>query len=274
MEERAPSGRLDFQRVGDRTVVRSALPMGPMRLLTPRNHGHAAWAFTSSLGGGFVDGDDVRLDLQVGPGAAAFVSTQGPTRVYRSPRGCTNETRAEVAGGALLALVPDPTACFAGARFESRCEVDLASGASLVLFDALSAGRGHRNERWGFRRYSSGLRLAMEGAVVLDETVLLDPGHGAVAQRLGRFDLLATLLIAGSPLAAAREEISRRIEAVPVAVRLDLVESKSRLGPDALLVRIAAVSIEKGLARMRSHLRFLPDLLGDDPFSRRGMPCT
>ena len=59
-----------------------------------------------------------------------------------------------------------------------------------------------------------------------------------------------------------------------MAVRLDLVESKSRLAPDALLVRIAAVSIEKGLARMRSHLRFLPDLLGDDPFSRRGMPCT
>src|SRR5205814_159552 len=82
--------------------------------------------------------------------------------------------------------------------------VDLASGASLVLFDALSAGRSHRNERWGFRRYSSGLRLAMEGAVVLDETVLLDPEHGAVAERLGRFDLLATLLIAGSPLAAAR----------------------------------------------------------------------
>jgi urease accessory protein len=282
IEERAPGGalfqppaaRLDFERVGSRTVVQSALPMGPLRLLTPNNHGHAAWAYTSSLGGGFVDGDEVRLDLCVARGAAAFVSTQGPTRVYRSPHGCTSETRAKVAAGALLALVPDPTACFAGARFESRCEVDLGAGASLVLFDALSAGRSHRNERWAFRRYSSGLRLAMEGRVVLDETVLLDPEHGPLADRLGRFDLLATLLIAGSPLAAAREDISRHVEAAEVRVRSDLVESKSLLGPESMLVRIAAVSIEKGLARMRSHLRFLPALLGDDPFSRRGMPCT
>jgi urease accessory protein len=248
--------------------------MGPLRLLTPKNHGHAAWAYTSSLGGGFVDGDEVRLDLRVARDAAAFVSTQGPTRVYRSPRGCTSETRAEVAGGAFLALVPDPTACFAGARFRSRCEVDLASGASLVLLDALSAGRSHRNERWAFRTYSSGLRLAMEGGVVLDETMLLEPEHGPLAERLGRFDLLATLLLAGSLLTEAREEVSRRIESTPVGVRTRLVESKSRLGPDATLVRIAAVSVEEGLARIRSHLRFLPGLLGDDPFSRRGMPCT
>ena len=269
-----PAARLEFERVGERTVVRSALPMGPLRLLTPKNHGQAAWAFTSSLGGGFVDGDAVQLDLRVARDAAAFVSTQGPTRVYRSPRGCKSETRAEVRSGGLLALVPDPTACFAGARFRSRCEVDLAPGASLVLFDALSAGRSHRNERWAFLSYSSGLRLAMEGAVILDETVLLAPEHGGLLERLGRFDLLATLIIAGLPLTAAREEVSQRIEATPIGVRSDFVESKSRLGPQAVLVRMAAVSVEKGLARMRSHLRFLPDLLGDDPFSRRGTPCT
>src|SRR5436853_599048 len=100
--------------------------MGPLRLLTPQNHGHAAWAYTSSLGGGFVDGDEVRLDVRVRPGAAALLATQGATRVYRSPRGCSSETRAEVEGGWLLALIPDPTVCFAGARFRSRCEVDLA----------------------------------------------------------------------------------------------------------------------------------------------------
>jgi urease accessory protein len=107
--------------------------MGPLRLLTPRNHGHAAWAYLSSLGGGFVDGDSVRLDLRVDRGAAAFVSTQGATRVYRSPHGCASETTAEVAKDALLALVPDPTVCFAGARFRSRCFFDIARGGSRVF---------------------------------------------------------------------------------------------------------------------------------------------
>jgi urease accessory protein len=269
-----PPARLVFERVGARTVVSSARPMGPLRLLTPRNHGHAAWVYTSSLGGGFVDGDSVRLEVGVGRGAAAFVSSQGATRVYRSVHGCASETSAQVAAGALLALVPDPTTCFAGARFRSRCAVDLAPGAALVLVDTLCAGRISRGERWAFESYASSLRVAQGGAVVLDETVLLDPAHGAVAERLGRFDLFATLLVAGTPLVDQRDAISRRIEEAPVGVRSRIVESRSRLGRDALLVRIAAVSVEEGISRIRSHLRFLPALLGDDPFSRRGMPCT
>jgi urease accessory protein len=248
--------------------------MGPLRLLTPRNHGHAAWAYLSSLGGGFVDGDSVRLDLRVDRGAAAFVSTQGATRVYRSPRGCASETTAEVATDALLALVPDPTVCFAGARFRSRSFFDLARGGSLVLLDALCAGRISRGERWAFRSYGSRLRLTIEGALVLDETLLLDPGHGPLTERLGRFDLFATLILAGTPLAPARQALSRRIEEAPLGVRSSLVESRSRLGSDALLVRMAATSVEEGLDRLHKHLQFLPGLLGDDPFSRRGMPCT
>ncbi|HYO54785.1 hypothetical protein [Archangium sp.] len=39
---RAGDARLAFERVGNRTVVRTALAHSPLRLLTPRNHGHAA----------------------------------------------------------------------------------------------------------------------------------------------------------------------------------------------------------------------------------------
>src|SRR3982750_4700096 len=93
--QRVAQGRLAFERAGARTVVRTAYAESPLRLLTPRNHGRAAWAYTSTLGGGFVDGDRVRLRIAVGAGAQAFVSSQGATRIYRSPRGCESELRAE-----------------------------------------------------------------------------------------------------------------------------------------------------------------------------------
>src|SRR2546428_9935374 len=96
---RVAQGRLSFERAGAGTVLRDAYAESPLRLLTPRNHGRAAWAFTSTLGGGFVDGDRVRLRISVAEGARAFVSTQGPTHIYRSPRGCESETLAEVAAG-------------------------------------------------------------------------------------------------------------------------------------------------------------------------------
>src|SRR5437016_6300022 len=128
---RIAQGRLWFERAGAATVLRDAYAESPLRLLTPRNHGSAAWAYTSTLGGGFVDGDRVRLRISVAEGARAFVSTQGPTRIYRSPRGCESETAIEVAPGGVLVLTPDPTACFAGARFRQRIDVALADGASV-----------------------------------------------------------------------------------------------------------------------------------------------
>ena len=259
------AGRLGVERVGRESVVCSAFAASPLRLLTPRNHGHAAWAYTSSLGGGFVDGDRVRLEVRVGAGASALVGTQGATRIYRSSRGCRSEVSAEVGPGALLALLPDPTVCFARARHEQETEVQLAPGGSLVLFEAIGAGRS--GERWAFARYASRLRVSSATGTIIDEALLLDPAHGALPERFGRFDALATLLLAGPGL--PHESIARSLSEEPLRRQAAFIQSASRLGTDALVVRIAATQVEDAVAVARAHLRFLPALLGDDPFSRR-----
>ena len=49
--------RLAFERAGHtgRTAISTAFATSPLRILMPRNHGHAAWVFLASLGGGLVD---------------------------------------------------------------------------------------------------------------------------------------------------------------------------------------------------------------------------
>ena len=93
--ERGSEARLSFCRVGTSTVIDSAFATSPLRLLTPRNHGGGAWAYTSTLGGGLVDGDAIRLHVKVGPGAAAALFSQGENRVYRSPGGCRSDLIAD-----------------------------------------------------------------------------------------------------------------------------------------------------------------------------------
>ncbi|NBD09826.1 urease accessory protein UreD [Corallococcus silvisoli] len=267
--ERAGFARLAFERFGPRTVIRTALAHSPLRLLTPRNHGHAAWAYTSSFGGGLVDGDHLRLEVDVADGATALVATQGANRVYRSPKGCQSELRARVGPEALLAWVPDPTVCFADARYSQTFDVTLARGACLVLADVVSAGRSARGERWAFQRYASRLRVEREGRALVDERWVLDPAHGALTERLGRFDALASVLLVGPALCSAREALAARVAALPVKPRDREVVSASPLGEDGLLLRVAAVSLETLLATTRDWLSFLPGLLGDDPWARR-----
>ena len=251
-------GHLAFRLAGTRTAVETAYAESPLRFLTPRNHGTAAWAYTSTLGGGLVGGDRLALDITVGPGAAAFVSSQGPTRVFRSARGATSETVARVAEGGALVLCPDPTACFAGARYTQLTEVTLGPGASLALWEVLSAGR----ERWGFTRCRSTLRVLP----FLDETWLLDPEHGPLEERMGGFGAIGTLLLVGPLLAGVAADVRGRVDAASPPPGAALVESASPLRDGALVLRVAAHSVQALLGRLRSHLATLPSLLGDDPW--------
>jgi urease accessory protein len=267
--EGGSEARLSFRRVGASTVMDSAFATSPLRVLTPRNHGRGAWAYTSTLGGGLVDGDAIRLRVQVGPGAAAALLSQGENRVYRSPNGCRSDLTADVEEGGLFALLPDPTVCFAGASYEQRTELRLAPGAAAIAVDVLAAGRTARGERWAFRRYGGELSVRSGDRVPVRERLLLDPDHGPLAERLGRFDALCTLVLAGDALRAERESLARRIHAAPLPARAGRIEQANEVGGGALVVRIATVSLEDALGAVREHLRFLPDLLGDDPWARR-----
>jgi urease accessory protein len=264
---RVSQGRLSFERAGAATVVREAYAESPLRLLTPRNHGSSAWVYTSTFGGGFVDGDRVRLRIAVGEDARAFVSTQGPTRVYRSPGGSESVTAVEVARGGALVLAPDPIACFAGARFRQRTEVELGEAASVALCEGLSAGRS--GERWGFERCSVALALRRSGRTLLDESWLLDRAHGALGRRFGRFEALATVLVAGPLFSRLREELRAGIEAQAAGRRARLLESASLLADDVLVARFAAASVEELVRAVRARFAAVATLLGDDPWARR-----
>jgi urease accessory protein len=251
-------GDLAFRRSGTGTAVETAFAESPLRFLTPRNHGTAAWAYTSTLGGGLVGGDRLELQLSVGPGARAFVSSQGPTRVFRSTRRATSTTLARVEEGGALMLFPDPTACFGGARYTQRTEVSLAPGSSLALWEVLSAGR----ERWGFTRCESSLRVLP----YLDERWLLDPEHGPLDERMGRFGAIGMLLLVGPLFADVAQAIRETVDGGPAGRGAPLLESASPLRDGALVVRAAAPSVQQLLQRLRHHLAALPSLLGDDPW--------
>jgi urease accessory protein len=260
---------LSIARVGHRSVVSHCFASSPLRILTPRNHGLACWTYTSTLGGGLVDGDWIRLDLDVCRGAAAVLSTQGETRVYRSPRGCRNDLTARLAPNSLLAVLPDPTACFADAVYTQSTEITLPASAALVWVDSLVAGRSARGERWAFRRYEANVSVAVGARQILQETLLLDPAHGPLADRFGRFEVLATVLLAGDPLRSVRAALAQELNALPISPLARRLESANVLGEEALLVRLAGVSVEEVLRRIQAHLSFLPQILGDDPWSRR-----
>ena len=253
----------------ERSVVTRAFATSPLRLLTPRNQGRAAWVYTSSYGGGLVDGDRIRLDVDVGPGAAAFLSSQASTKVYRSARGTGAELHGRVAADGLLAVVPDPVVCFAGARYRQVQTFDVEAGGALVLVDWVSSGRHGSGERWAFHEYAARLAVRVDGRLVLQDALALRSGDGNLPERMGRFDVLATVLILGAPLLARAADTAARVAGLPLGRRQEQVASAAPVGGDGWLLRVAGTSFERTAATVRAELSFLPCLLGDDPWARK-----
>ena len=265
----AGRARIGVIRSGTRSVVNRAYATSPLRVLTPANHGHAAWIYTSSFGGGLVDGDRIAMDIDVGRGAAAFISTQASTKIYRSPGGTSAETHARVAAGGLLVVAPDPVVCFSGARYRQTQTFDLADRAALVLVDWVSSGRHAAGERWAFDEYHGQITVRLDGRLLVHDALALRAADGNLRQRLGRFNVLAVTVLAGTTLAAAASSLIAIVSASPVLKKPDQLVAATALGDRGCVVRFAGTSVERVGRTIREFLGFLPALLGDDPWIRK-----
>jgi urease accessory protein len=259
-------------RSHSRSIVSRAYATSPLRLLTPTNHGHAAWIYTASYGGGLVDGDRIALDVEIGDGAAAFVSTQASTKVYRSPRGTSAELRARIAPDGLLVLAPDPVVCFAASRYRQIQQFDLARGATLVALDWMSSGRRAAGERWVFDEYVAQISVRLDDRLIVHDVLALRAEDGDLAARMGRFEVIAIAVLTGAENAALRNaaaDIVSRIGAMPLGRRANRLLAATMLGDDGCVVRVGGMSVEQVGRTMRELLAFVPAMLGDDPWTRK-----
>lgn len=270
------TARLELRRrANGQTSIATAFAASPLRVLMPANHGEAAWIFLASLGGGLLDGDRIAVDIDVGEGASALLGTQASTKVYRSPQGGAGSSQrlsARVAAGGVLAVVPDPVVCFADARYEQAIDIALDPSASLCLVDAYSCGRSARGERWAFARYASRTTVTRGSARAIVDATRLEPHHGAIADRMGRFDVVLSLLAVGPRFASLRQAMlsasSSAAPSSPCAGGSVLVAA-SPLAEDACILRVAAERFESASRVLRSSFASLAAVLGDDPFARK-----
>lgn len=265
----AGTAHLKFSRAGSRTILERAFATSPVKLFTTRNRGAACWVYSATLGGGFVGGDAVRMTLEIGQGATALVATQASTKVYRSLKPASQSISAIVHDDALLAVVPDPVVCFAGADFSQEQHYELGPRADLVVVDWITSGRHAAGERWAFARYSNRIDIARNHRRIFFDGLTLEPETDTVAQRMGRFDVCATCVISGPRVADAAAAIVAALSQAPIHAHAETIESACPLAGGGTLLRVAGISVERVGRLLRTRLDFLPPFLGDDPWTRK-----
>jgi urease accessory protein len=229
--------------------------------------------FVGTFGGGLVAGDCVDLRLWVGAGTIAWLGTQASTKVYKSREGigARQSLEAHVEPGATLFSFPDPVTCFAGARYEQVQRFEVKAGGGVVALDWYTSGRKARGERWAFERYSARTDVYHGGDHVLADAVRLDVSDGPIDPRFrtGGFDCFAAVAIVGQTVRALAERVLGAVNAEPLGRGVGLLSSVSPIRGGAVL-RVAGGGPEEVARYVRGHVRGVEELLGEDPWARKG----
>jgi urease accessory protein len=138
-----------------------------------------------------------------------------------------------------------------------------------VHVDWLTCGRRGRGERWAFRSYRSSLDVRLAGRLICHDALALDDGDGSISERLDRFNVLATIVLAG-PRCVPHVQALVAGDAHPPERRADTLYAIAPFGQGiGMLLRLADVSLERTASTIRTWLSFLPATLGDDPWARK-----
>jgi urease accessory protein len=157
----------------------------------PQENG-AALVHLHNVSGGVLAGDDLSLDVRVGPQAKAQVTSTGATRLYRHRPGMPDSQQRisfTVAAGGLLEYLPDALIPFAGSRHRQQTEIRLENGATLFGWEIVAPGRQAMGERFLFDSLRLSTRIESPLGPALLEDFLLQPGPAPLDSpaRLGAY---------------------------------------------------------------------------------------
>ena len=216
-------GRLsyEFERAGPRTILTRSSCTSPWHHFPPSYLDDSGCAYTWLVNpsGGLVGGDHVSVEAQLHAHTHVLMTSPSANRVYRSlSEPAVQAVRISVGPEARLEWVPEVTIPFAGSRFRQSIHVDLAPGATVVLWDALASGRVAMRERWAFAAVENEIciRTSLGGSVV--ERYRVVPGRLPESVGLAEsWDYVASLFVIGDGVNA---EVWKGLEAA-IAVILD-----------------------------------------------------
>ena len=197
--------RLSFERRGGGTALverHASAPFGAVRANYPDGPGMPEVQITNPSGG-ILGGDRLEARINVSAGSSATVLTQAANKAYRGSE-AFQQTAVRVGDGAFLEYLPHHLIPYANSNYRQQTTFSIAPNSTLIAWDAFSAGRVTRGERFAFDRLRARTSIFLDGAPeVVDGFDLV----GRYEHFGGYSYVAAVYIISSKPLASLADQL-------------------------------------------------------------------
>jgi urease accessory protein len=214
---------LGFARRGNRTALVALRRRAPLlvqqALYWDEEMPDLACVVIVSTAGGTVQGDRSELEIELGEGARAHLTTQAATKIQEMDANYASQLQHIILhDGAYLEYLPEPVIPYKHSRFVSRTHIRLPENATVMYADILMPGRKHygHGEVFRYDLYSSGLSASRpDGTCLFAEKFLVEPARSSPARRgvMGDFHVFGNVV-----LLTSMSRAERVLAQVPTAV--------------------------------------------------------
>ena len=223
---------------------------GPLRVLRALHpEGGVCHSVLVHPPGGVVGGDELAIELTLGEGAHALVTTPGATRFYRSAGATATQTLLAVAAAASrLEWLPLETIAYSGCMASNALRFELAPGAEMIGWDVTALGLPESERPFDAGRFTQSIELPgrwlERGSIAAGDDRLLDSPLGWAGRRV-----LATMWFAsGDSLDPARSEaLLDAARSAAAAHPLAATTGATSPQPGVVVVRALAERVEPAM---------------------------
>ena len=213
--------------------------------------------------GGIAGGDQLSINVSVGPDAWAQLTSPGAAKWYRAPGPAYQSVELSVAAGATLEWLPQETIVFSAAQAELRTRIALEGNARLFYWDMVALGRLASGERFEQGHFQSHLDIRRDGQLLWHERQRIVGNDALLDSPIGLDGnpVFATLLVTGEISA----ELLDTCRSLPNPVQGDLTQL-----PGLLVARCLASEALEARGWLIELWRLLrPVLLGREALAPR-----
>ena len=264
--------KLAFERQGRRTVQTYASATSPWHVFPPSelDDSGCAYVWLVNTSGGLVGGDQVSMEATLAADCHVLVTTPSATRVYRTLDAPVEQKIClSVGPNARLEWVPEVTIPFAGSKLRQTIHVQLAGGATALVWDAMASGRVARDERWAFAMFENEIRITTASGASVVERFRVEPERaGHRWSVVSEWDYVASAFVIGDQVSSEvwstlEEALAMTLDQWP-GLALGGVSSTAAPGLAIKIVARAAPSLAVALEAVwncvRRHLWQLPPI--------------
>jgi urease accessory protein len=168
--------------------------------------------------GGIAGGDSLALEVRLGEGSSALLTTPGAGKWYKSTsERARMDQRFDIARAAVLEWLPQPSIVFDQARAETRTEIVLEQDALYIGWDMTCMGRTASGERFDSGELRQRTEVWQHGRRLWCEYARLAGDDPMLASKTG----LAGCTVSATLIAAGKD------------MRKDLLEQCRSIAPEA-----------------------------------------